>query len=345
MKYIHGGDIYTHQTAYDFSTNINPLGRNRNIERAAAKSLKLMAQYPDSRYRELALAIADKEGVDMEQIRCGNGAAELIFAIAFACKPRKALLVAPTFAEYEQALHAVDCEVCYYNLKERNQFEVGEEYLRELNEDLDLIFLCNPNNPIGNTISKELLLKIARICQEKHIIMVVDECFNDFLNEPQTYSLVPYLKEYENLIILKAFTKMYAMAGLRLGYALCSNADILEGISQMLQPWNISIPAQAAGIAALQEQEYVEKARNVVEKERRYLNKEFERLGLTYFRSEANFILLKTHVELYDELLKRGILIRDCSNYRGLQNGFYRVAVRSRIENRELVRALTEIYG
>lgn len=347
MHLIHGGDVYSarqkmKQEPLDFSANINPMGMPPGAVRAAADALQQCTQYPDPLCRELRAALAAYEGIPAEQIVCGNGAADLIFRIVAATHPRRALLLEPTFAEYEQALRSMDCSIAYFPLQESEGFVLPEAFLQQLTPEINLLFLCNPNNPTGRTVSPALLQEIWKRCEEAGILLVVDECFNEFLEHPEQNTLKGVLKTGANSVILKAFTKSFAMPGLRLGYGLCGNGDLAERIFFCGQPWGVSIPAQAAGIAALQEQGYLERMRHLIQTERRWLSENLARLGLCVFPSEANYILFRTETEipLRERMEQRGVLIRACGNYRGLDNRYYRIAVRGHGENERLIAAL-----
>ncbi len=347
MHLIHGGDVYSarqkmKQEPLDFSANINPMGMPPGAVRAAADALQQCTQYPDPLCRELRAALAAYEGIPAEQIVCGNGAADLIFRIVAATHPRRALLLAPTFAEYEQALRAMDCSIAYFPLQESEGFVLPEAFLQQLTPEINLLFLCNPNNPTGRTVSPALLQEIWKRCEEAGILLVVDECFNEFLEHPEQNTLKDVLETGANAVILKAFTKSFAMPGLRLGYGLCGNGDLAERIFSCGQPWGVSIPAQAAGVAALQEQGYLERMRRLIQTERRWLSENLARLGLCVFPSEANYILFRTETEipLRERMEQRGVLIRACGNYRGLDNRYYRIAVRGHGENERLIAAL-----
>lgn len=342
-KHIHGGDVYNHRDCIDFSANCNPLGTPEAVIRAGEKSLQRIFEYPEVGCLPLRQAIAEYEGVKTEQVICGNGAAELIFTLCRALNPRKALLPAPTFAEYAQALDSIGCEICRYMMKEQEGLRITEDFLKALTPDLDIVFLCNPNNPTGVLLSREFLIKVLDKCRENQTFLVVDECFLDFAEEPSTYTLKAELEDYENLFLLKAFTKRYAMAGVRLGYGLTGNAALLEKMEQCVQPWNISTVAQHCGIAALKEKAYVEKGRQLIFEEKRFLIDEMRTLDLKVYDSKANYIFFHGPEDLYERCLEQKILIRDCSNYEGLGKGFYRIAVKLHDENVQLIRALKEI--
>ena len=256
-KHIHGGNIYTYRDCLDFSANCNPLGTPESIKEAVRGSLEHLGDYPQVGYAPLKEALGKYEDMDPEHIICGNGAAELIFSLCQAVRPKRALIPIPTFAEYEQALASVGCEVEHVLLREEDTFQMQESFIDWLHRDLDMVFLCNPNNPTGILTDREFLFRVLRNCRELGILLVVDECFLDFIKEPGKYSLKAQLPRYHNLFILKAFTKRYAMAGVRLGYGLSENRELLEKMTQVTQPWNISVMAQAAGIAALKEGSYL----------------------------------------------------------------------------------------
>lgn len=336
----HGGDIYTHKNVIDFSANINFRGMPEAVQQAAREAVELCGNYPDTECRALREAISQREQVAAEQVICGNGAAELIFSLVMAKKPRKALLLAPTFYEYEQALRTVDCQLQTYQLREEYGFGIQEDFLDCIEEGTHMVFLCNPNNPTGVLTEPDFLLRVLRRCEACGALLVVDECFNDFLEEPEYYSMKQQLCGSRQLFILKAFTKMYAMAGLRLGYGLCSDRELLETLGKMRQPWSVSIPAQAAGIAAAQEVGFAEESKEQIKEEGKFLKEKFAEMGYPIIGSAANYIFFKGPEDLHESCLHRGILIRDCSNYEGLGSGWYRIAVKSRQENRKLLSVL-----
>lgn len=342
-KHIHGGNIYTYQNCLDFSANCNPLGTPESVKKAVQESLDKIKDYPQVGYAPLRDALGEYEDMDPEHIICGNGAAELIFSLCQAVRPKRALVPIPTFAEYEQALVSVGCQVEHVLLREEDTFHMQENFLDWLHKDLDIVFLCNPNNPTGILTDREFLFQVLRYCREMEILLVVDECFLDFVREPGRYSLKAQLPRYHNLFILKAFTKRYAMAGVRLGYGLCENRELLEKMSLVTQPWNVSVMAQAAGIAALKEYSYVEEGRKIVFEESAYLKQELSALGFTVYPSEANYIFFRGEAGLFEKGIQKGVIIRDCSNYPGLGEGYYRVAIRTRTENDRLLTALKNI--
>ena len=228
-KLIHGGDVYRNPDCIDFSANINPLGPPDSVKKAVAACVNDIAHYPDVQCKELKKRLGWAEQMEEEALIIGNGAAELIFALGYSLRPKRALLPQPTFAEYEQALLAAGCEVFYYPLSEENGFRLTEDFLQVLTGEIDMVFLCNPNNPTGVLTERDLLIQILNRCKEKQIFLVVDECFLDFVEEAEAFELKEMTELYSNLFLLKAFTKRYAIPGLRLGYGICQNKELLGG--------------------------------------------------------------------------------------------------------------------
>ena len=340
--YKHGGNVYQHKDKIDFSANINLLGMPEKVVRAACEGVMNSGQYPDPDCLELRTEISRVTKTPKEHIICGNGAADLIFALVLALKPARALIPIPTFYEYEQALKTVGCEIEYVTMKEEQGFKLQEDFLARIKKGIDIIFLCNPNNPTGNILDKAFVKKVIQQCERNKIWLIVDECFMDFIEDSSNYSVMDYCSQITHLFILKAFTKLYAMPGLRLGYGICNNAELLNKMKQVLQPWNVSIPAQKAGIAALQEQQYVKDSMEIIKKERQYLIRELQKLKFKIYGSRANYIFFYAHKGLYENCLEKGILIRDCSNYPGLKVGFYRIAVKRHEDNEYLINVLRE---
>lgn len=342
---VHGGDIYSAEYAYDFSTSISPIGVPEGVRAAYAEAAATLDLYPDVRCRKLKKAISQASSVPEDWIVCSAGAAEVIYAIAYAVSPHSALLLAPSFSEYETALRMSGCrDIRYYTCREENGFLIGEDILDCITEDLDIFYLCNPNNPTGVLVPFELMLEIVEACRKKGVLLVLDECYVGLLRHPKQVSMVRRLEGSDSLIIVNAFTKTYALPGLRLGYALSSNRHLIEKVRSCMQPWNVSETAQLCGIAALKEDDYIRRARNAVVEEMSFLKSSFDRMGITWYGSSVNFMFFRGPADLFDRCAARGILIRDCSNYRGLGPGFFRVACRSRRENEKLCGSLAEIY-
>lgn len=339
MDYIHGGDIYRNQVEYDFSVNINPLGMPKGSMKAAKEGITLSDQYPDYKAEVLCKSLAKEKGIKPEQILVGNGAAELIYGLCHGIEGKQALEAVPCFQEYEEAFLGHGRKMKFWNLKEENDFQLEESFLSFITEEIDVVFLCNPNNPTGKLISRELLEKIAEKCEETNTWFCLDECFLPFLEEEKQYSLISRIHRFPHLMILRAFTKIYGMPGLRLGYAISSNQKLLERIRRTMQPWNTSIPAQMAGVEALKDSNYLKQTREMIQKEKQYLKAELSNgLAEKVYEGAANYLFFKSRVDLKEKLLEKKILIRSCSNYRNLGEGFFRIGIRTHEENQEFIR-------
>ena len=340
-RFEHGGAVHSPQIMLDFSANINPLGMPLSVKNALVDGVERFSLYPDTDCTELRKNLSAHEKIKAENIVCGNGAADLIYRIVYAAKPKKALLISPTFSEYEKALSEMSCDIDFYALDEKNDYAPDENLLERLTDDKDIFFLCNPNNPVGNVIDAVLMRQIADKCAEKSILLVVDECFMDFVADGEKYTAKRFMRE--NTVIIKAFTKTYAMAGLRLGYALFGSEAVAEKVKHTGQCWGVSGPAQLAGIAALGETEYVGKSVELVSREREYMLSAINKIGIKTYPSVTNFILFTSDIPLEKLLAEQGIAIRGCDNYRGLGKNFYRTAVRLHSENEALIKALERI--
>ncbi|MEF9939515.1 MAG: aminotransferase class I/II-fold pyridoxal phosphate-dependent enzyme [Clostridium sp.] len=351
MEYRHGGDIYGNdKIKLDFSVNTNPLGIPESVKQAVLNGTDDWSCYPDSKCRELKaelVAFYEKrfdEQADISQTDfiCGNGASDLLYSLVFALQPKKALIFAPAFDEYEKALHAVGCEIQLIYLEESENFSMEDIDSNYFLNDVDMVILGNPNNPTGRVLSSTQLKKWADSCLQKRIFLIIDESFNWFLKDWEKDTMVPYLPEYHNIFILNAFTKIYAMAGLRLGYGICKNKRVVEEIEKCRQPWSVSVPAMHAGLQALKEETFIEETERTISKERTFLAEELEKLGFQVFPSDVNFLLIKRSNQIdYDGACKaEGILIRCCDGFEGLTDDFYRVSVKLHEENEQLLLCL-----
>ncbi len=342
MRQEHGGNI--RGVRLDFSVNLNPLGMPESVRAAVIAAADDWERYPDHDCAELTELLAEHENTPPGRIVCGNGAADLIYRAAHAFRPKRAVIFAPTFGEYKKALAEVGCEVREHMLSEEDGFLPGEGFLDELTPGTDMAIICSPNNPTGRLIPPPLLWTIADRCAENGITLLCDECFLGFAENAAEHSLARHMNG--RCIILRAFTKLYCMAGLRLGYAVCGSGETADRLRRSGQYWSVSAAAQAAGAAALKEVKYAADTPALIAAEREYLSGELRRLGLTVYPSEANFLLFRGGDGLDERLLGCGILIRGCGSYTGLDGGFYRIAVRGHEDNTRLIKAMERcIYG
>jgi len=355
-NYSHGGNIrevakkygFSPQQILDFSANVNPWASYFKVEDVLRSNLREIFWYPEPYCEKLTKKISEYLKVDKENILVGNGATQLIYLIARSFTPRRALIVIPTFSEYERALRGVKTELKFLTLKEADNFSIDIQKIIKAAWGVEIIFICNPNNPTGSFLFKKEILKLRQIAKEKRIILIIDESYIDFKYPEE--SLAREAVKDNHTLVLRSFTKFFAAAGLRLGYAV-GKGDLIDKLRNLREPWMVNSLAQIAGIHLLKNSQYIEKIREAVDKERKFLfEKLFKIKGLKPYPPQANFILIKIKGELsssdvQDALAKRGILVRDCSNFRGLTHKFIRVAVRSRKDNLKLIENLKELIS
>lgn len=356
IKSVHGGNIdeicrvynIDRESITDFSANINPLGLNLNIKNSIIDNLSDVVNYPDITYYELKEEISKFEEIKKENIFLGNGAAECIFNLARALNPKKTLLLAPSFSEYEEGVKSVYGDIEYFLLKEEDDFKLTDELIEKLDESIDLLFICNPNNPTGVITDGIYLEKLIKRAEKLNIFVAVDESFLDFVDNKDKYSVMKLIYKYSNLIIVKSLTKFYAIPGLRIGFGVTNNEDLLRKIDRVTMSWNVNTLASIAAVCGLKEITYNKESIDYVNTEREYLyNKLKDMKSVKVFLPSVNFIFfkIKEDMDLKMELLKYGILIRSCNNYIGLDDKFYRIAVRTREENNKIINALNKVFN
>lgn len=387
MPYTHGGDIYGDAAVeLDFSVNTNRLGMPQAVRDAVIASAAAWEQYPDALCRKLRRAAAafyeaDGTPIPEDWLVFGNGASDILYAVVSTIRPKQAILLAPGFSEYEQALRMCGCEIRWLHLKEENGFslESAREELYAMLCDgsgdaskIDsvptlsskhenvwekILILGNPNNPTGHAISATELERLAEVCRETHTWLMLDECFQWFLDTRREGSFVGNLLNGvgDHVILLNALTKICSMAGLRLGYGIIPNAGLRERLEKFRQPWSVSAPAQAGGVAAFavladhSEGNLLEWTVKSLQTERPRLAEKLEELGFIVYPSQTNYLLFRSPDEdscdYKQGCLEHGILIRACENFEGLNRHYYRVAVRDRRENERLINILKEIQS
>lgn len=351
----HGGNIIEAAAAIgvdansltDFSANINPLGMPDSLKRAITENLALAERYPDVEYLALHQALAHHHKIPTEWVLAGNGETELIFNLVQQLSPRKALLLTPGFAEYRRALTRVGCKIVDFQLSEEQGWQPDESLLIALTPDLDCLFLCTPNNPTGLLLDNVLLLAIAQRCRENSIALIVDEAFLDFL--PDEPGLIPRLSNFPQLYVLRSLTKFFAIAGLRLGYLVSADTATVGRIRALREPWTINAFAALAGEVILNDRDYIEASYRWLSAEQPRLYQGLSELqGITVWPPRANYIFLRCDIdglELQRALLEKNILIRHCANYPGLDARYYRVAIKSQLDNDKLLDALRRVLS
>ncbi len=356
----HGGNIYRlieeknikMNKVIDFSASINPLGVPKSAIEKIKDNIKYLCHYPDPDARHLKKEIAKHLDIDPQYILCGNGSTELIYLIVRALRPEKVLIPMPTFSEYERACQSCGSRFASYKLKEENNFDIDpDKFILMLErfsfnskckiQNSKMAFLCNPNNPTGRMIKKEEALKIAEAARELRCYLVVDEAFIDFVPEE---SVVKEVQNNPYLIVLRSMTKFYALSGIRIGYGIFPQ-NIFDAVKRHKEPWTVNTIAQTAGIAAINDERYKNQTYKVMHNEKKVLEDGFKSMGITYFPSSANFYLIKhdNAQKIISFLKNKGIIVRDCSNFTGLDGSYIRIAVKSNKENMKLLKELAYI--
>ena len=351
---IHGGNIYKLQREgkkdiLDYSSNINPLGVPESFIKAVSENFSVLTRYPDINYTELRESIGKYNNIESENIIAGNGATEVLFLYIKALKPKKVLIAAPTFAEYERAVKNAECEIDFFELKEEDNFILNKDKFIQKAKNYNLAVICNPNNPTGKFISKEIIFEINENLKKSGTKLFIDECFIEFISgwKEKTSALF----KSENIFILRALTKFFALPGLRLGYGICFDKKITEKINEMREPWSVNGFADLAGKVILNDIEYIKNTEKWILEERKYftdsLKKIEENKKIKIYETETNFILIKllemTSEEFKSRMEEKNILVRNASNFKFLDNSFIRLAIKDREKNKKVIEAIREV--
>lgn len=336
-----GGNGYGNGVKLDFSAALNPLGIPAAVKRAVSESKSGWADLPDPDCTMLRKRLSVYENIPMENIVCGSGGDDLIFRIIGAVRPKNALIFSPCSELYSRVLLQSGCNVTDIRLSLMNGFTVTSEITEYIDTDTDMIFLCSPNDPTGEVITPYTLSNIAEKCRRTNIFMVCDERYMEFVYRNERYSAKQVFGS--KIIIIKSFTKFFSMAGLPVGYALCGDEKLAEDIKNAGSAYSISGTALAAAEAAAESDKFIKMSRKYVAVERKRLSEELTRLGLPVFPSKANFLLVNCELPLDKLLLKKGILIKSCSESYGIDEGYFRIAVRQKDDNDSLISAIEKI--
>lgn len=331
----------------DFSASINPLGYPKNVRKVVLENFDDIVHYPDIDCTDLRKCIAQKTGHADDEIIVGNGSTELFYLIPRTLKPAKGIVFQPTFSEFAEALKCSHADVVHHMLMEENSFcfHYHDGYFHD--KKGEVAFLCNPNNPTGQLVERDVILDMVK--QHSQVMFVIDEAFIDFVDEPEKYSVINEVDKVRNLIVVRSLTKFYGFPGLRIGY-LVANRELVRKMMEYKEPWSVNTLAQCAAMAALEDKEFISRSREFMSQERLFLYNEISHIhGLSPYKPTVNYILVKiamvdmTSALLQKQLLGHGIAIRDCSNFIGLGNKYFRVAVRTREENVKLIHALKSV--
>ena len=341
-KFEHGGNVYdsTGQISdwLDMSANINPLGLSEAVKTAIASNIDGLIHYPDPEARKLKSAISARYKIDFKNIITLNGAAEFFYLFFNAIRPKRVLIVVPSFSEYERAALAANCEIEYFVTHAKDNFNIDFERLIKAvdNDKIDCIVLANPNNPTGNLINFEDVSKLLKM----NVFVMVDESFIDFVDDK--YSVRELCLENKNLMIVQSLTKFFAIPGLRLGFAIVDEERV-KRLELCKDVWNVNYLAQKAGIAALNDEEYISRTRNWIIKEKKSITSRLKTIvDIKFFGPTVNFVLIKFDSEkvafnVINKLRSHKILVRSCANFRGLDGSYIRMAIRHREDNDRVI--------
>ena len=385
---FHGGNIYkifrekNIKEILDYSSNINPYGIPESLKKRITENLEILERYPDPDYIELRQKLAHLNKVDMSNIILGNGATEIIFLFMKVINPQKVLIVSPTFREYERAIKATErvenssilgdsnkkedddnsyekqkIEIEYFELKENDDFKLNIHNLKnELEKKYDLLIMCNPNNPTGKFLKLDETEEILKECNKYNTKLFIDEAFIDFLKDGIKESIINTKEDKQNLFVTRAFTKFFAMPGLRLGYGIYFDKKLEKRISEKKEPWSVNNIAEMAGLTVLDDTKYIEETLKWIAEEKTYVYEKLNEInGIKPYKTEVNFITVKIEDNfilkglnvkiLRGKMIEKGILIRDASNFNFLDERFFRLAIKNRKNNIRVIEVLKEIFN
>lgn len=356
--HFHGSDLEQIEQIYgirkedivSFSANVNPLGISPNLRRTLSEHLDAITTYPDREYTSLRHCIADYIHSNPENIIVGNGSTELISLFIQIEHPKKAMVIGPTYSEYEREIFLGGGTTHYYPLKEKNDFSLDmEDFLSHLNESIDLLVICNPNNPTSSAITREQMRQILDTCKQFDIFVMVDETYVEFADNMEQITSVPLTNYYNNIIILRGTSKFFAAPGLRLGYAVTGNRDLIKAINTRQNPWTINSLAVIAGELMFSDEDYIRKTKELISSER---TRVYEALNnspdFKAYLPNANFVLVKilkdslTSQELFDRAIRQGLMIRDCSTFPFLDQKYIRLCFMNPEDNTRLLNCLMQ---
>lgn len=344
----HGGDLISYEVFYDgelidFSSNINPLGPPNGLEQFLIDNFNSLQAYPDIQYRNLKKSLSNYLNCNEDNILVGNGAVEIINNLTILAN--RVLICTPSFSEYEK--RAIINGKTVEKIAYKNDFTIDIELIKKNIKEGDLLILGNPNNPTGLRIEKDDLLKIYELIKEVNANLLLDEAFFEF--SPEDYDSIELFKlnNYENIAIIRAATKFFALPGIRLGYG-CTSTSIAERLKNVELPWSINSLADAAGQYIFLDKEYIEESKMYIEKERNYMEEELKKIpGIVPYNTHTNYILIKlvnwNEEYIFNLFLKEGIVIRKCSSFVDLPEGHIRVAIKDRNNNERLIKVFQEL--
>lgn len=351
--HFHGSDLEKIEEIYgikkedivSFSANVNPLGVSALLKRELASHIDAISSYPDREYTKLRSVIAAYCGTEKDNILVGNGATELITLFIKTVSPKKAVILGPTYSEYERELSLAGGTSVYFPLSESEDFELNESSLiSSLDESVNMLILCNPNNPTSTAVTREKIKHILDACKTNNIFVMIDETYIEFCENYDEISCVPLTASYNNLCLLRGTSKFFAAPGLRLGYAICGNSELMRNIAAIKDPWTINSLAEVAGQLMFTDNEYIEATKKLIFSERARVVSALRKIdGIKVYEPSANFVLsriTKTGVDadiLFDKAIRSNMMIRNCSSFPYLGNSYFRICFMNPEDNDRLL--------
>lgn len=357
--HFHGSDLEKIEEIYgikkediiSFSANVNPLGLSPLLKEKLADNLDVISTYPDREYKKLRQTIAQYCGTTFENILVGNGSTELISLFIKFIHPSKAMIVGPTYSEYEREIALGGGKSVYFPLQEENGFNLSPDSIIEsLNDSIDLIVMCNPNNPTSTAITRSDMRLILDECKRHDIFVLVDETYIEFTENYDKINCIKLTDSYNNIVILRGISKFFASPGLRLGYAVCGNRDLTSNILSVKDPWTINSLAEVAGCLMFNDNEYINATRKLITDERERVCKALANIpGIKVYKPLANFVLCRIEKEnvdadiLFDKAISHNLMIRNCSSFPFLDNSYFRICFMNPEDNDKLLAVIKDV--
>jgi len=311
--------------------------------------LSKLDHYPDPSHEWLLEALSKSAGVESSNVVVGNGSTELIylFAEVFLESGCETVIPIPTFSEYKAATERFCGKIVFVNCGSAKNFKLDFKELESaLSKKTRIIFLCNPNSPTGRLHKKDDVLWLVGLAAQKNVLVFLDEDYIDFVDDSKRYSLAEYVGFYDNLFVLRSLTKFFGLAGARIGFGIAS-PRMIEILKRAKMPWSVNSLAMFGAAEAVKDEEFIRKSRVLLARSKREMLEMFQTIPwLKVYPSETNFLLVEiiqgdlTSTQLKEGLAKRSFLIRDCKDFDGLNNRFFRVTVRRPEENKKLIAAI-----
>ena len=350
---FHGSDLEKVEAYYGikkediipFAGNVNPLGISPLLKKSMASHIESISEYPDRDYKELRSTLSLYCNVPMEHIIVGNGATEMISLTMQLLRPKHALLLSPTYSEYTREIDLVGGDVEEYFLREDLDFKLDlNDLISKLTDDIDLLAICNPNNPTSSALNTEEITKILTHCKLHDIFVMIDETYIEFAPEGTSLSAVSLVPEFDNFMVIRGVSKFFAAPGLRFGYGLTSNQAFLQTLLTHQNPWSLNNIGAYAGERMLKDTDYIQKTWSLINSERTRMCTELSGLDtVKIYPAYANFVLVKilkeglTSFDVFEKAIHQNLMIRDCSSFESLNGEYVRFCIMNPEDNDRLL--------